>query len=110
MKIKKSNTEKPNVKQIDIQVKIKNETIEALVDCGADIDYVNEAWCIEHEFPIKELGRGWMEGYDGKQTRTKLSDAEIEFKFDRVIQKRNLRVIKETGTDRMILGMLWLHD
>ena len=29
MKIKKSNTEKPNVKQIDIQVKIKNETIEA---------------------------------------------------------------------------------
>jgi hypothetical protein len=110
MKIKKSSTTEPNVKQIDIQVNIKEETIEALVDCGADVDYASEAWCIKKEFPIKELGRGWMEGYDGKQTRTKLRDAEIEFKFDGVIQKRNFRVIKETGTDRMVLGMPWLHD
>ena len=45
MKLQMVTTEEVNVKQLDIQVKVGNETIAAIVDCGADVDYINEEWC-----------------------------------------------------------------
>ena len=72
------NTEEPEVKQIDINVKVGNESITAVVDCGANVDYVNEAWCKEKKFPITDIGKGWMEGFDGKQTKNQTSKNKIE--------------------------------
>jgi len=95
----------PNVKQIDIRVKVRKATIAAIVDCGADVDYINKAWCERQKFPVRELGDGWMEGYDAKKTRTKLQDAEVKFKYQGVTQTRRFRVVQETGTDIMVLGM-----
>jgi len=100
----------PNVKQIDIRVKVRKATIAAIVDCGADVDYINKAWCERQKFPIRELGDGWMEGYDAKKTRTKLQDAEVKFKYQGVTQTRRFRVVQETGTDIMVLGMPWLQE
>jgi gag-polyprotein putative aspartyl protease len=97
------------VKQIDIRVKVGNETVTAIVDCGADADYINEEWCEKKNFPIKDIGDGWMEGFDGKRKKTKLRDAEVKFRFDGVFQRQKFRVIKETGEDLMVLGMPWLQ-
>ena len=69
MKLQMVTTEEVNVKQLDIQVKVGKETIPAIVDYGADVDYINEEWCRQKEFPVEEIGNGWMEGFDGKQTR-----------------------------------------
>ena len=37
-----STEDNEQVKQIDVQVMVGKETIAAIVDCGADVDYVNE--------------------------------------------------------------------
>jgi hypothetical protein len=108
-KLRMVNTEEPEVQQIDIKVKVENETIMAIVDCGANVDYVNEAWCEKMKFPIKEMGQGWMEGYDAKRTKVKLREAEIKFRFQGKFQRQKFRVIKETGSDLLVLGMPWLQ-
>jgi hypothetical protein len=70
------------------------------------VDYINEAWCKKKRFPVNDIGSGWMEGFDRKQTKTKLQEAEVKFRFQGVFQRRKFRVIKETGTDLLVLGRL----
>ena len=50
-----------------------------------------------------------MEGYDGHQTRVQLRETEIELSFEGSTQKHEFRVIEQTGTDIMVLGMPWLQ-
>jgi hypothetical protein len=92
MRLRMVNTEEPEVKQIEINVKVGNEAITAVVDCGANVDYVNEAWCKEKKFPVKDIGQGWMEGYNGKQTKVKLQEAEVKFRFQGMFQRQKFRV------------------
>jgi len=108
--LKMVNNTEPNVKQIDIEVKVSKTKIKAIVDCGADVDYVNKAWCEQKQFPITELGDGWMEGYDAIKKRTKIQDAEIKFSYQGVTQTRKFRVVPETGEDILVLGMPWLQE
>jgi aspartyl protease len=77
-KLQMASTEEENVKQLDIQVKVGNETITAIVDCGADVDYVNEEWCKKKGFPVTETGDGLMRGFDGRQTRAKIHRNQIQ--------------------------------
>jgi hypothetical protein len=109
MKLRKVNTGETEMKQIDIQVKVKSETIKAIVDCGANVDYVNEEWCEKKGFPMKEIGQGWMEGYDGERKRVKLQEAEIKFRFQGAFFRQKFRVVRATGTDILVLGMPWLQ-
>jgi hypothetical protein len=109
MKLRMVSTGEPEVKQIDIQVRVGKETITAVVDCGANVDYVNKEWCEKKGFPVTEIGQGWMEGYDGEQKRVKLQEAEIKFRFQGVFHRQKFRVIQATGTDILVLGMPWLQ-
>jgi hypothetical protein len=109
MKLKMVNTDEPEVKQIDIRVKVGKETITAIVDCGANVDYVNRKWCEERGFTITEVGQGWMEGYDGEQKKVKLQEAEVKFRFQGVFFRHKFRVIEATGSDILVLGMPWLQ-
>ena len=104
-----STEEEEQVKQIDVQVKVGNETIAAIVDCGADVDYVNEEWCKRKGFPITETGEGLMRGFDGRQTRAKIQKTEIKFRFEGVFMRQKFRVVKETDNDLMVLGLPWLQ-
>jgi aspartyl protease len=88
---------------------VGNETLTAIIDCGASVDYVNGAWCKEKGFEVSDLGEGWMEGYDGHQTKVQLRETEIELDFEGLTQKHEFRVIEQTGTDIMVLGMPWLQ-
>jgi hypothetical protein len=110
MKLHMATTEATQAKQLDTKVIVGNETITAIVDSGADVDYIKKEWCEEKKFIVNDLGEGWMEGFDAKQTRTTIQEAEVEFEFDKEIQQRKFRVITETGTDLMVLGMPWLRD
>jgi hypothetical protein len=91
-----STEDDEQVKQIDVQVKVGNETIAAIVDCGADIDYVNEDWCKRRGFPIIETGEGLVRGFDGRQKRAKILKTEIKFRFDGKFMRQKFRVLKET--------------
>jgi hypothetical protein len=53
-----STEEEEQVKQIDVQVKVGNETIAAIVDCGADVDYVNEEWCKRKDSQLQKQAKG----------------------------------------------------
>jgi hypothetical protein len=108
-KLKMVNTSEMKVKQIDVEVNVGNKTINAIIDCGADVDYANEKWCKDQRFPIHNIGEGWMEGYDGKKTKVQLQEVEIEFQFLGLTQRQRFRVIKKTGTDLLVLGMPWLQ-
>ena len=48
-----------------------------------------------------------MEGFEDKNDNSR---GWVEFEFDKEIQQRKFRVITETGTDLMVLGMPWLRD
>jgi hypothetical protein len=109
MKLRMVNADESEVKQIDIQVKVGKETITAIVDCGANVDYINKKWCEEKGFTVTEAGQGWMEGYDGEQKRVKLQEAEVKFRFQGVFFRHKFRVIEATGSDILVLGMPWLQ-
>jgi hypothetical protein len=96
-------------KQIDIKIKIGKEELMAIVDSGADIDYVNEGWCREKGFEIKTIGDGTIKGYNGKEKRTKVKETEVKFRIEGIFQRQKFRVLSETGEDKMVLGMPWLE-
>jgi hypothetical protein len=104
-KLRKVSTKDSEVDQIDIEVTVGNETISAVIDCGANVDYVNEAWCKAKGF---ELGEGCMEGFDGRLTQMKLKEAVIPFEFQGTMMKQKFRIVRETSTDLLVLGMPWL--
>jgi hypothetical protein len=109
-KLRKVSTESSEEDQIDINVRVGKEDVTAIIDCGANVDYVNEAWCRARGFKEEELGRGSMEGYDGSITRIKLREAEIPFEFQGKQMRQKFRIIKETSTDLLVLGMPWLKE
>jgi hypothetical protein len=74
------------------------------------VDYVNEKWCDEKGFPVTKIGNGWIKGFDGKESRTKIQAAEVKFRIQRKFQRRKFRILEETGSDKMVLGMPWLQD
>ena len=66
MKLHMATTKATQAKQLDTKVIVGNETITAIVDSGADVDYINKEWCEEKKFIVNDLGEGWMEGFDAK--------------------------------------------
>jgi hypothetical protein len=108
-KLRKASAENTEEEQIDIKIKLKDTTISAIIDCGANVDYVNQAWCEAQGFEIYEVGSGSMEGYDGRTTRMKLKETEIKFEFQGRLMKQKFRIIKETSKDLLVLGMPWLR-
>lgn len=57
-KIQKTSTIESSAKQLDVKLKVGKETVSAIIDCGADIDYVNESWCREKMLSIRTIGEG----------------------------------------------------
>jgi hypothetical protein len=88
---------------------VKGTKIAAIVDCGADVDYVNEAWCRQMGYKITEEGECLMRGYDGKQKRAMILRASIEFRYQGQRIRQRFRVVEETDDDLMVLGLPWLQ-
>jgi hypothetical protein len=84
-------------------------TIMAVIDSGADINYVNEEWCNEKRIPYKMTGWGWIKGYSGEKVRTKILEARIGIKVQGKYSRVKFSVLKETGDDKLVLGIPWLE-
>lgn len=46
--------------QIDVEVKVGNASMMAIIDCGADVDYINEKMVRRERFP-SDKNRQWMD-------------------------------------------------
>jgi hypothetical protein len=91
--------------KLHISVNVKRQETQALIDCGADINYANEKWCETNKFRISHIGFGNVQGFDGKKTRVPIKKATIPFRMNEKFQKHRFRMIKETGDDKIVLGM-----
>jgi hypothetical protein len=90
-------------------VKVGKSTITAVIDSGADINYVNEQWCKEERIPYKMTGWGWIKSYNGEKTRTKILEADIKIRVQGRFSRAKFTVLKETGDDKLVLGIPWLE-
>jgi hypothetical protein len=54
-------------------------------------------------------GWGWIKGYNGEKTRTKILEASIGIKVLGKYCRTKFSVLKETGDDKLVLGIPWLE-
>lgn len=106
-KIRMVSTEQKG--QLSVGVKVGKITITAIVDSGADVNYINEQWCKERKIPYRMTGWGWIKGYNGEKTRTKILEASIGIKVLGKYCRTKFSVLKETGDDKLVLGIPWLE-
>jgi chaperonin cofactor prefoldin len=95
--------------QLLTEVKVGKATITAVIDSGADINYVNEQWCKEEKIPYRMTGWGWIKSYKGEKTRTKILEADIKIRVQGKFSRAKFTVLKETGDDKLVLGIPWLE-
>lgn len=95
--------------QLVTEVKVGNSTIAAVIDSGADINYVNEEWCKEKNIPYKRTGWGWIKSYKGERTRTEIIEANIKIRVQGRFSRTKFAVLKKTGDDKLVLGIPWLE-
>jgi hypothetical protein len=107
-RIQQTNTEEKE-SQIHVTINVKRQETMALIDCGADINYVNEEWCKTKGFRTTHAGFGNVQGFDGKRTRVPIKETVIPFRMDGRFQNHKFRVIRDTGSDKIVLGMPWLR-
>ena len=96
--------------QMTTKVKVGKETITAIVDSGADIDYVNRKWCDDMQIPYRMTGWGWVGGYKGNKEKTKLLEATIKIRVQGKFCRTRFTVLEETGDDALVLGDPWLRE
>jgi hypothetical protein len=108
-KVSSEESSGERAKQIDIQVNVKGTKIAAIVDSGADVDYVNETWCRQMGYNITEEGECFMRSYDGVEKRAKILKTWIEFRYQGQRIRQRFQVVKETDGDLMVLGLPWLQ-
>jgi hypothetical protein len=97
-------------KQMSTKVKVGKETITAIIDSGADINYANKDWCDERKIPYKMAGWGWVKSYKGEKTRTKILEANIKLKVQGKFSRTRFTILEETGEDQLVLGDPWLTE
>ena len=95
--------------QLSTGVRVGKTTVTAIIDSGADINYVNEDWCRKKKIPYKMTGWGWIKGYNGEKTRTKILEASIGIRVLGKFCRTKFSVLKETGDDILVLGIPWLE-
>jgi hypothetical protein len=92
------------------KVKVGKETITAIIDSGADINYVNKGWCDKMKIPYKMTGWGWVRSYKGEKTRTRILEASIKTRIQGKFCRARFTVLEETGDDLLVFGDPWLAD
>jgi hypothetical protein len=60
-------------------VTVNKKEVETIIDCGADVNYVNEEWCKRQRFQIKTQGFGDVKGFDGKRKKVPTRTVTVTF-------------------------------
>ena len=96
--------------QMTTKVKVGKTTITAIIDSGADINYVNKKWCDKMQIPYKMTGWGWIKSYKGEKSRTNILEANIKTRIQGKFCRTRFTVLEETGDDLLVLGDPWLAE
>jgi len=78
MRIQKTTTD-GIVQQLRTTVTVNKKEVETIIDCGADVNYVNEEWCKRQRFQIKTQGFGDVKGFDGKRKKVSTRTVTVTF-------------------------------
>jgi Retrotransposon gag protein/gag-polyprotein putative aspartyl protease len=109
-KIRMGRNSGSTTKQFTIKINIGGKETEAVVDCGADVNYVNAKWCEQMKFTTEEKGEGWVQSFDGRKRKTPITDVTVNFVLQGSTQTHKFRKLTKTGDDKIVLGMPWLEE
>ena len=93
---------------MSVMVTVNGRKVPAIIDCGANVNYVNKTWSEEIGIKAKDYGEATVKAYSGREIKERLSIASIKFSFKRKWMEHEFRVLKETGSDKVVLGIPWL--
>ena len=97
-------------RQLTVSVKVKRTTIGAIVNSGANVNYINERWSKIMGIRAQDHGEANVRAYSGDEVRERIRIASVEFTLDEKKMKHQFRVLKKTGSDKMVLGIPWLRE
>ena len=97
-------------RQMETTIRVNNKTETAIIDSGADINYVNKEWCTQNGIEYQVTGYGKIKAYDGSYVQGLIRKATTEFKIQGNKGRQVFHVFTETGRDNIVLGMPWLED
>jgi hypothetical protein len=95
---------------METTVRVLGETMKAIIDSGADINYVNKDWCSRKKINYKITGYGKIRAYNETYVHDFVRKATFEFEINGEMQRQTFHVLAETGNDDMVLGMPWLEN
>jgi Retrotransposon gag protein len=96
--------------QMDITVSVNGKEEKAIIDSGADVNYLNQEWCDKEKIRYEISGYGKIKAYDGSYAQDYVRKATVEFEIQGKRQRQTFYVLTETGDDRIVLGMPWLAE
>jgi hypothetical protein len=106
----RSVTGNSQTKQMETMVSVYGKETRAIIDSGADINYVNRRWCDEEGIRYINTGFGKIRAYDDSYTQDYVRKATFEFTIKGEVQRQIFHVLAETGKDNIVLGMPWLES
>ena len=109
IRIRRTTTEGP-VQQMETTIRVNDKEEKAIIDSGADINYVNYEWCRQNGIRHKSHGYGKMKAYDGTYVTGLIRKASIMLEIQGKKRWQTFCVLTETGEDNTVLGMPWLQD
>ena len=109
IRVRGTTTEGP-VRQMETTIRINDKKEAAIIDSGADINYVNKEWCEQNGIDYQITGYGKIKAYDGSTVQEEIRKATIEFEIQGMKGQQIFHVFKETGQDNIVLGMPWLVE
>jgi Retrotransposon gag protein len=96
--------------QMETTIEINGNKEKAIIDSGADVNYLNQNWCKKEGIRYEVTGYGKIKAYDGSYAQDYVRKASVEFRIQGKRQRQMFYVLTETGDDRIVLGMPWLAE
>jgi hypothetical protein len=106
----RSVTGNSQTQQMETAISVLGERVKAIIDSGADINYVNRRWCDEKGIRYVNTGFGKIRAYDDSYVQDYVRKATFEFTIQGEVQRQIFHVLSETGQDDIVLGMPWLES
>jgi hypothetical protein len=78
--------------QISAEILVKGRRIQALIDCRANINYINRKWCEEMRIESESRGEGTIRAYTGEKVKEDISIATLDFIIQRQEHTQEFRV------------------
>ena len=83
-------------KQMETTVLVLGKTTKAIIDSGADINYVNRKWCAKKGIQYKVTGYGKVRAYNDTYVQDYIRNTTFEFEINGEKQRQIFHVLEET--------------